>query len=289
MIKTTYKKEQQTENQLREHYKIERKLADRLRNAPRNERLTLYTSLYEELYRLIPYHPQLTRKKSLEQQQESVKNQMKILSKLLDDNKVFLEIGPGDCALAFHVANLVKEVYAVDVSKTITEASQIPNNFKLIISNGCSIPVPENSINIIYSHQLVEHLHPDDVYDQLKNILRALAPGGFYLCITPNRLNGPHDISKYFDTVATGFHIKEYTITELNILFKKVGFSKVMMYLGTKGKYIRAPIFPAVLCEYLLERLPIKLRHILANTKPIKALLNIRLIGIKKDESKDPG
>lgn len=289
MQRSPSKKEQRTEKQLREHYEIERKLADRLRNAPRNERRTLYTSLYEELYRLIPHHPQLTRKRSPEQQQEAVKNQMKILSRLLDENKSFLEVGPGDCALAFHVANFVTELYAVDVSKTITEASNIPRNFKLFLSDGCSIPVPKNSIDIIYSDQLMEHLHLEDAYDQLKNIFKALAPGGVYLCITPNRLNGPHDISKYFDTVATGFHLKEYTITELSILFKNVGFSKVMMYIGVKGKYIRFPILPAVLCESVLERLPNRLRQILANTKPIRALIDIRLIGVKNDERKDAG
>ena len=71
----------------------------------------------------------------------------------------------------------------------------------------------------------MEHLHPDDAVDQLKNIYNALVNGGKYICITPNRLTGPHDISKYFDNVATGFHLKEYTVTELSGLFREVGFS----------------------------------------------------------------
>ena len=290
MIRNASKKEQRTKKQLREHYEVERNLADRLRNAPRNERRALYTALYEELYRLVPHHSQLTRKKLPAQQQEEVQNQMKILTRLLDEKKSFLEIGPGGCALALHVANFVKEVYAVDVIKIISASSNIPRNFKFFLSNGCSIPAQKNSIDIAYSNQLMEHLHPEDAYDQLKNILKALAPGGVYLCITPNRLSGPHDISRYFDTaVATGFHLKEYTVTELSILFKNVGFSKVMMYIGGKGKYIRSPISPAVLCESVLERLPNRLRQILANTKPIRALIGVALIGVKNDERKDAG
>ena len=39
----------------------------------------------------------------------------------------------------------------------------------------------------------------------LANLYRALKPGAVYVCITPNRLSGPHDISLYFDSVATGF------------------------------------------------------------------------------------
>lgn len=286
MGRATAKKGQRTENQLREHYEVEKKLAEKLRSASRNERRALYASLYEERNHLIPHHPLLKRKKSPEQQQEVVNDQMKILSKLLDKNISFMEVGPGDCALAFHVANFVKEVYAVDVSKSITEASNIPINFKLFLSDGCSIPVPNNSIDIIYSNQLMEHLHPDDAYDQLKNILNALAPGGVYLCITPNRLNGPHDISKYFDTVATGFHLKEYTLTELSILFRNVGFSKVMRYIRVKGKYIKFPIFPATLCENLLKRFPSRLSRILSKTKPIRALISIHLIGVKNDQKK---
>ena len=155
MIRNPSKKEQRTEKQLREHYEVESKLADRLRNAPRTERRMLYTSLYEELYRLVPHHPQLTRKQSPAQQRGTVQHQMKLLSRLLDENRSFLEIGAGDCALAFHVVNFVKEVYAVDVSKTITESSNIPRHFKLFLSDGCSIPVPQNSIDIIYSNLIL--------------------------------------------------------------------------------------------------------------------------------------
>ena len=62
----------------------------------------------------------------------------------------------------------------------------------------------------------MEHLHPDDALEQLQNIYSALVPGGIYLCITPNRLSGPQDVSRDFDMVATGFHLKEYTISELS-------------------------------------------------------------------------
>ena len=80
---------------------------------------------------------------------------------------------------------------------------------------------------------------------QLKNIYQALAPGGSYLCFTPNRLSGPHDISKYFDEVATGFHLREYTNTELVAIFKKTGFSEIMVYMGFKG-YLGIRLTPVI-------------------------------------------
>ena len=83
----------------------------------------------------------------------------------------------------------------------------------VVLSDGVSVEVPAASVTLAYSNQLMEHLHPDDALVQLRNIVRALAPGGLYVR-HPNRLTGPHDISMYFDRVATGFHLKEYTATE---------------------------------------------------------------------------
>lgn len=50
--------------QIREYYEIEKELANRLRYASKQERRYLYSSLYDELYRRVPLHPQLTRKLS---------------------------------------------------------------------------------------------------------------------------------------------------------------------------------------------------------------------------------
>jgi hypothetical protein len=56
--------ELRTMQQLREHYEIEKELASRLRNASREERRVLYSSLYDELFHRVPHHPQLTQKVS---------------------------------------------------------------------------------------------------------------------------------------------------------------------------------------------------------------------------------
>ena len=120
----------------------------------------------------------------------------------------------------------------------------------------CSIPAPEGSIDIVYSNQLMEHLHPEDSYQQLLNILKVLVPGGVYVCLTPNRVSGPHDVSAHFDDVATGFHLKEYTVTELSKLFREVGFEKVAQFIGVRGRYIKCPVLPAVIIERVLSVMP---------------------------------
>ncbi len=101
-----------------------------------------------------------------------------------------------------------------------------------------------------------------------------------YICITPNRLNGPHDISRYFDPVATGFHLKEYTVTELSDLFKSVGFSKVQVLLGRRGACVPAPVGPVKACEAALSMMPLAARKVVGRTVG-RAFLGIRILGTK--------
>jgi SAM-dependent methyltransferase len=275
------KGEQRSLDQIREHYEIEKELANRLRFASKEERQDLYSSLYDELFRRVPFHPMLTRKKSPLDTKQAVSSQMKFLRPFLNKDITFLEIGPGDCALSFELTRVVKQVYAVDVSDEITKTAKTPNNFHLILSDGCGVPVPPNSVNVAYSNQLMEHLHPDDALEQLHHIYNALAPGGLYICITPNRLYGPADVSKYFDVIATGFHLKEYTTCELSNLFKQAGFSRVRAYLGARGKYASLPVFTIALWERLLDNLPYALQKSIARTLPMRVLLGIGLVGVK--------
>ena len=51
-----------TKENIREHYDVEKELAHKLRNATKEERGKLYSSLYDELYRRVPHHPQLRKK-----------------------------------------------------------------------------------------------------------------------------------------------------------------------------------------------------------------------------------
>jgi SAM-dependent methyltransferase len=265
---------------LRQHYEVEKELADRLRHATREQRRSLYGLVYDELYQRVPQHPQLTRKASPELSRAGLVPQLRLLRRYLRPETVVLEIGPGDCALSFALAEQVRQVYGLDVSETITQRATLPPNFKLILSDGTSVPLPAESIDVAYSNQLMEHLHPDDALEQLEGIWRALRPGGVYVCITPNRLSGPHDISAHFDAVATGFHLKEYTVAELSQLFRKVGFRKVQTLLGRQGVCIPAPVAPVVAGEAILGLLPPGPRRALGRTVG-RAFLGIRLLGTK--------
>lgn len=273
--------ERRTLEQLREQYQVEKELAERLRTASRADRLLLYSACYEELFRRVPHHSQLSKKAAQTQRADLVAAQLRLLGPFLKRSTRFLEIGAGDCALSLAVSSLVDQVCAVDVSAEIARASEVPENFRFLLSDGISIPVLPGSIDVAYSNQLMEHLHPDDALDQLVNIYKALAPGAIYICLTPNRLTGPHDISRYFDPVATGFHLKEYTATELIALFRRTGFTKVHQHVGRRGTYTRLPDACVHALEMAINATPDRWRRSLTDAAPVRALLKISLMATK--------
>jgi len=266
---------------IREHYLIEKELANRLRRATKAERRHLYTIVYDELFRRVHDHPQLTRKASAESRAAEVGARLKLFRRYLRPDITYLEVGPGDCSLVVSVAQQVRKAYAVDVSKEIAAGISLPDNLEYVISDGSNIPVTAGAIDLAYSDQLLEHLHPDDALAQLENIYRVLTPGGVYVCLTPNRLTGPHDISRYFDEVATGFHLHEYTVSELAELFRSVGFRKFQALAGGGGFHASLPLVLVRMIERFLMMLPRSFGRTLARGLPLRLILGAKVVAEK--------
>ncbi len=132
-----------------------------------------------------------------------------------------------------------------------------------------------------YSNQLMEHLHPDDSLKQLQNVYRTLKPGGIYFCVTPNRLSGPHDISRTFDPVATGLHLKEYTVGEMDQIFKETGFLSTRIYVRFGEYFVFLPTCLFKFVEQLIEPLPHTMRKLLTFNRIVKFLLGVKIVGKK--------
>jgi len=274
---------------LKHHYQVETALARRLRHSSRQERIEqqLYTTLYDELFRQVPHHTQLSRHPT-EFTQHLIQQRVDLINHFSPSppgQGTLLDIGCGDGHLVNQAAPHFQRVYALDVSAEIAQHITLPRNAELVLSNGVNIPLPEHSVDIAFSHQLMEHLHPDDAIEQLQAIFKALKPGGCYICITPNRLCGPHDISKHFDDVATGFHLQEYTVSELYGHFKAANFTKILLckISGQSRVFqltLNAPLVQGFrLIEAIVARQPRQRRHKIANNPLL--FRNITLVGIK--------
>ena len=270
-----------TPSQIKEHYDIEVELASRLMSAPKAKRAGLYTQLYDELFSRVPYHPGLARKSSPAGRIGAANQSLPFVERFLRPDSAYLEVGPGDCQLAFEVAKRVRSVYAVDVSTEVTRRSDTPSNFELIISDGTSVDVPEESIDIAFSDQLMEHLHPDDAEEQLRQIYRALKPGGYYLCVTPHRFLGPADVSRFFNESPKGFHLKEYTHSELRTLFRAAGFRRMQVPIEAKSMMLKISQFPSLITERLLDNLEHGKRRSLCSGRLIGRLISLRVIARK--------
>lgn len=266
-----------TIEQKKHHFEVEKGLANKLRQAPASARPRLYGQLYDELFKRVPDHPQLRQKADPEFSAKRVAQKMKLLRRYLGKEKTFLELGAGDCQLSIAVAPFVKKVIAQDVSQEITESGKLPANLEIKITNGIDLGVPDDSIDLAYSNQLMEHLHPDDAKAQLRNIFRALKKNGIYLIITPNRLSGPHDISRYFSDTAQGFHLHEYTYRELTTLLRQIGFASFATYWGGRGWYWSKPLDSTLARENKLSRTSKEKRHSFLS----RAILGINLMAQK--------
>jgi len=274
---------ERSSKQLREHYEIEKELAHRLRTAPPEHRRHLYAEVYEELFRRVPHHPQRTGTQNNSESLSLIAQQLKVIRPFIHAGFRMLEIGCGDGALARQVAPLLTAVYALDVSPGIMQKPwHVPQNLIRIAFDGFSLPLRDRSIDFAFSNQLIEHLHPDDAREQLQAIYRVLKPGGKYLCITPNRFSGPYDISRYFDPVATGLHLREYAVFELAGLFADAGFSRIRIILGA-SRSLRLSLvpLPVMALEKLLLTLPPERAAACARSIPLGALRIIRLVGEK--------
>jgi ubiquinone/menaquinone biosynthesis C-methylase UbiE len=275
------------EKSLRQHFEIEKELADRLRNAPAEQRKTLYREVYNELFQRVADHPQNRRKADPARQRAATLWQWRLLSHFISPKSAYLEVGAGDGHLAMEVARHAKTAYAVDVSEIIASGNDTPSNFSWVLTDGVHIPVPSAAVNVAYSNQLMEHLHPEDAAAQLTEIRRTLAAGGAYLCITPHRFSGPHDISKFFSETPCGFHLKEYTYRELDQIFRQAGFSYSTVWTGLKGHFFRLPVGLVIGLENLIGKLPRRWRTKLTRSAFLRPLfINVTLAAhVDRDEA----
>jgi 2-polyprenyl-3-methyl-5-hydroxy-6-metoxy-1,4-benzoquinol methylase len=89
---------------------------------------------------------------------------------------------------------------------------------------------PPTKFDVVVMDNVIEHLLPDETPDVLSKCYSMLADEGYLVVITPHSFSGPHDVSKYFvpfGSKAEGFHLKEFSFTDLDQSLKRAGFQKV--------------------------------------------------------------
>jgi ubiquinone/menaquinone biosynthesis C-methylase UbiE len=260
------------------HYVLERQLSDQLRCAPPENRSATYTEVYKRLFASLPDHPQQDPNPG---HSARVDAQLREIKRHIAPGAIFLELGCGDAALGFAAAGKVSTVYGLDVTDALVDFASAPQNFRFLHSSGTNVPLPAATVDFAYSNQLLEHLHPEDAVEQLQEVRRVLKPGGRYMCVTPSRVSGPHDISCYFDYEATCLHLREYDYRSLRTLFREAGFQSISCHALLRGLELRLPYSVIRTLECSMLMLPDRLRARLTLLEPIRTILGLTIIGVK--------
>lgn len=266
--------ETRTAERLIAHYELERRLAKQLLDASPASRGSTYNKVYSQLFRSLPDHPQRV-KRSVVSNKIQREQQLRELEPLLRRGKSFLEIGCGDALLSMLAAKYIERVWAVDVTSDLIDFGSLPGNVSFLQTDGVSLNLQSSSIDVAYSNQLLEHLHPDDALAQLKEVYRVLSPGGLYRITTPNRWTGPHDVSVYVDWHASGFHLKEYDCGSISKALSDAGFTRVRFRVAVRGVEFGLPSSILRGIEVALATMPRALRASASRWRPVQVITGL--------------
>jgi len=249
---------------LRNQFEVEKLLATRLRASTRGERTELFKILYDELFRLVPDHPRLTRVDEASYRNRVAHTQFNLLRSVLGKDKTLVEFAPGDCHLAGVVAPEVQRVIGVDISDQRPAGALSPPNFELVVYDGFNLQMPAESADVAFSYQFLEHLHPEDVKLHFELVAQLLKPGGVYVFDTPHRHSGPHDIARYFGDDLVCLHMQEWTYAEMRRVCRQAGFGRTQAYRRGRPMTSGMMNFVNDLAEGTLGLLPRRVRRLAA-------------------------
>lgn len=246
-----------TYEQILNHYEVEKAIAARLMSASREERKQIYGGMYNELFAKVPDHPRLVRRQNEIETRRANQGKFALIRSFLNRSIVVAEFAPGDCRFIMEIAPQVRQAFGIDISDQRNPSDPVPKNFRLIIYDGYDLgEIRDESINLLFSDQLIEHFHPEDTPLHFQTANRILKPGGHYIFRTPHFFAGPHDISKYFSDTPQGFHLKEWTYKELLPVLHQAGFKAISACMMIKHRVFSLPYFYFTAWEKLLGRLP---------------------------------
>lgn len=116
------------------------------------------------------------------------------VSRLITENSIVLDLGAGRASWA-HDPNIdplhprilkgkVSKLIAVDLDPIVLEN---PSADECFIMQGNSIPLDDNSVDLVISDFVLEHIESPGVFEQ--EVSRVLRPGGWFCARTPHSFN----------------------------------------------------------------------------------------------------
>jgi ubiquinone/menaquinone biosynthesis C-methylase UbiE len=262
------------------HYEVEIVLAEKLRRSNRESRNRMYREVYSDLFKKLSDHPRHTRARDA--RRTDVAKLLRIVNRFIGRDDRVLEIGAGDAELSRNICDRAQSVVAVDVDDALAGTGTAPRNFRYLLSDGISLPLPDASISLAISNQLLEHIHPEDTLAHLKEVNRTLETGGRYLIMTPSAICGPHDVSRYFDRRARGMHLREFDAEAIRKCVRAAGFKRLVFYAARGGHvFFSMPYWLARGLDAVFSLVPSSLHTFIVRNKLTRTVLGLTVVAYK--------
>jgi ubiquinone/menaquinone biosynthesis C-methylase UbiE len=138
------------------------------------------------------------------------------LSSMFVKDKIVLDIASGEGYGSFLMSKIARKVIGVDINNDAINQAKIKyknDNLIFLIGSADSIPLENNSIDVLVSFETIEHL--DKHEEMFLEIKRVLKPNGILIMSSPDK--------KYYSDLQKNnpYHIKELYLEEFENLTKK--------------------------------------------------------------------
>ena len=145
----------------------------------------------------------------------------------LNKNSEILEIGCGHGRQLTYFMDHYKNVYGIDVSKTVIEiARKNCSNAIIRTYDGVNIPYSDNTFDFVTSVFVLQHMKKEQAKILLEESLRVLKEGGYFLHEFAGGIHIAGKGKENFQSIGQeGIYNNSYTFEEIKKLFKELNLN----------------------------------------------------------------
>ncbi|MDK2373317.1 MAG: class I SAM-dependent methyltransferase [Candidatus Korarchaeota archaeon] len=166
----------------------------------------------------------------------------------------WLDIGCGTGSMIKELLDLGIDAYGIEISRAAIEMAPTKVKSRIVEASILKIPFIDSEFHVVSAIDVVEHVHPRDIFQAISEICRIMRPSGYLILTTAN----PCKASRWL-----------YDLTHINV--RPLRFWKDLLEdscFKVKSKYI-----PSDIVSYFKSLSSLSITPILTIGEPIRYLL----------------